>query len=487
MSSSGTTDRQAKGDGTGNGEPPGPRSLKPNALGVVGVVFLVVSAQAPLTGIAGTVPLSVAVGNGAGVPASFLATGVIILLFSVGFVAMGRHVVNAGAFYAYIGRGLGLAAGTAGAFTALFGYSVLQAGMYGLYSSTVNALGVQYLHVDVPWWAIALVTMAMVQGLGAAGIEVGTKVMAVFVLAETGILLAFGLVVLFSGGGPQGLALTEAFSAHAALHGAPGIALMFAVASMIGFEATAIYGEEARNPQRTVPRATYLAVAVITGFFAFVSWMLIAEYGPAHAQDAAGDALTSGDSAAFVFGPVSSELGGWAGRALPVLFATSLLAGILAFHNSAGRYYFSLGRERLLPRALSRLNRHRAPWVAGAVQTATAMLLVVPFALAGKDPVLALFSWFTGLAVVAILLLYFLTSVSVVVFFRRERPDTRLWNCVIAPVLSVFGIGGALYLVLANFTTLIGDELTTAIWLLASVPAVLLAGIGWSLLRARRC
>ena len=44
--------------------------LKPNALGVLGILFFVLSAQAPLTGIAGALPIGVAVGNGPGAPAS---------------------------------------------------------------------------------------------------------------------------------------------------------------------------------------------------------------------------------------------------------------------------------------------------------------------------------------------------------------------------------------------------------------------------------
>ncbi|MFD0661819.1 hypothetical protein [Thermocatellispora tengchongensis] len=79
--------------------------LKPDALGVLGILFLVLSAQAPLTGIAGALPIAVLLGNGPAVPAAYLVVGLIILLFSVGFAAMGRHVVDAGAFYVYIGKG----------------------------------------------------------------------------------------------------------------------------------------------------------------------------------------------------------------------------------------------------------------------------------------------------------------------------------------------------------------------------------------------
>jgi len=460
-------------------------SLKQNALGVLGILFFVLSAQAPLTGVAGAAPVAIALGNGPGVPAMYVVAGVIILLFSVGYVAMGRHVVDAGAFYAYVGKGLGSTAGAGSAGVALLAYHTIQAAVYGLFGSVVNGLAIQYLKVDVPWWLIALGTMVIVQVLGAVGVDVGAKVLALFVLAEITLLLVFGVVVFLTGGGPEGLAPGASFSPSAALHGAPGVALMFAVACMFGFEATAIYGEEAREPHKTVPRATYLAVVLVTAFFAFTSWMLISAHGPSASAAAAGKALEAGDGASFVAGPMTDALGAWAGDTLPILLATSLFASILAFHNSANRYLFSLGREGLLPRRLSALNGRQSPWLAGVVQTSVAALLVFPFALAGKDPVLTLFSWLSGLAVLAIMLLYFLTSVSVIVYFRRIG-DTRKWNTVIAPALGAIGIAGAIWLIIGNFATLIGGDVETATWLALAVPGALLAGFVMPLTGASR-
>ncbi|MFB6931309.1 APC family permease [Streptomyces chartreusis] len=459
-------------------------SLKRNALGVTGILFFVLSAQAPLTGIAGAVPIAVAAGNGPGAPAAYAAAGLIVLVFSVGFVAMGRHVVDAGAFYTYIGTGLGRTAGSGSAGVALLAYNTIQAAMYGLYGATMNGLATHYTGLDVPWWVWALGTMVIVQVLGSAGIELGAKVLAVFVLAEFSILLVFGLVTLAKGGGPEGLAPAQTFSPSAALDGAPGLALMFAVASMFGFEATAIYGEEAREPHRTIPRATYISVVVVAGFFTFISWMLISSYGASASSAAAGQALESGDATSFVFAPIADQFGAWTGDVLAVLLATSLFAGILAFHNSANRYFFSLSRDGLLPKRLSSLNGRQSPWAAGMAQTATAVLLVVPFAATGKDPVLTLFSWFSGVAVLGIMLLYLLTSVSVIVFFRRGRADTRLWHTTLAPIFGAVGIAGAIWLILANFGTLIGGDSTTAIWLAATVPGMLLVCAGLYRLRS---
>ena len=97
--------------------------LRRNSLGLIAVTFMVISAAAPLTGVAGAVPIAFLIGNGTGVPATFIAMTLIMLAFSVGYVAMSRHVRNAGAFYAYAARGLGGYAGGATAFGKVLGAS----------------------------------------------------------------------------------------------------------------------------------------------------------------------------------------------------------------------------------------------------------------------------------------------------------------------------------------------------------------------------
>ena len=85
----------------------GANQLRKNSLGLIAVTFMVISAAAPLTGVAGAVPIAFLLGNGTGIPATFLLMTLIMLAFSAGYVAMSRHVTNAGAFYAYAARGLG--------------------------------------------------------------------------------------------------------------------------------------------------------------------------------------------------------------------------------------------------------------------------------------------------------------------------------------------------------------------------------------------
>src|SRR5690348_8701845 len=91
-------------------------ALRSGRLGVVGIVFYVIAAASPLVGMTGALPVAIVLGNGAAVPGAYLAVGVVLLLFSVGYAAMSQRVTNTGAFFAYVGRGLGIGPGVGSAY-----------------------------------------------------------------------------------------------------------------------------------------------------------------------------------------------------------------------------------------------------------------------------------------------------------------------------------------------------------------------------------
>ncbi|RVC35482.1 amino acid permease, partial [Mesorhizobium sp. M4A.F.Ca.ET.090.04.2.1] len=62
--------------------------LRKNSLGVGAITFMVISAAAPLTAVAGGTPLGMLMGNGAGFAGTYLIVTVLLLLFAVGYVAM---------------------------------------------------------------------------------------------------------------------------------------------------------------------------------------------------------------------------------------------------------------------------------------------------------------------------------------------------------------------------------------------------------------
>src|SRR5688572_6530447 len=94
-------------------------SLSRDRLGVPAVVFFVMSAAAPLTVVAGVVTTGYATTGATGIPFGFITIAIILAFFAVGYVAMSRHITNAGAFYTYVTHGLGKPLGVGAAWMAL--------------------------------------------------------------------------------------------------------------------------------------------------------------------------------------------------------------------------------------------------------------------------------------------------------------------------------------------------------------------------------
>jgi amino acid transporter len=434
-------------------------SLRKGRLGVLGIVFFVVAAAAPLVGMTGAVPVAIVVGNGAGVPGAYVAVGITLLLFSVGYAAMSHRVTNTGAFFAYVGRGLGVVPGVGSAFVSLVAYLAVQLAIYGFFGGVMAGQMNEKFSIDLKWWVWALLAWALVLGLSLLAVDIGAKVLGVLMVLEITSLLIMSLAVLFDGG-PDGINLGASFSPSnvfaGGMTGSAGIALAFAFASYIGFEATAIYGEESRDPKSTVPKATYAAVIIITILFALATLAIVTGLGSAQVVDetlAKSDGLAN--PAAVVFSVADQYVGTWLGTTMSWLVLSSLFAGLLAFQNSASRYFFAMGRAGVLPRALDRVNGPGAPVVASATTSVIGLVVIVYFWLADKDPILNLFYWFSGLAVLAIVLVEALVCLAIINFFRKEG-GVNVWVGWIAPGLAFIGLVLGFYLLFSRFGLLAG-------------------------------
>ncbi|GAB2461850.1 APC family permease [Xylanimonas ulmi] len=466
----------------------GPRALT-GRLGPVAIVFMVVAAAAPLTVVGGAAPLGILLGNGVGFPALYALSGVILLLFSVGLAAMTRVVPRPGAFFSFVGYGLGRRPGLAAAYLALLTYTTIQVSVYGyigfIMSGTLAGLGLPTL----PWWAWALAIVAVVGVLGYRHIDLSSKVLGALLVGEVGIVLAIVAGVLITGGN-EGLSAAP-FAPSAVLSGSPAIGLMFAIAAFIGFEATAIFRDEARDPERTIPRATYAAVIGVAVFYTLASWGLVMAWGPDHVLDVA-----AADPGGMIVATAAKYLGTAGQVVVQVLLVTSMFACVLSFHNVITRYQHTLSNAGLLPAAVGAVHpRHLSPSASSLVQTTTAVALVVVFAALGLDPVLQVFTWFAGVATLAITILMAVTSLAVIVWFRRTRVDARPWHTLVAPALGLLGLAGAAAAIVANFPLLVGDVDAAGAQRFGVVSGVLLAlvvalpAVGWAqatVLRRRR-
>ncbi|GAA5033186.1 APC family permease [Microbacterium fluvii] len=427
-----------------------PRTLT-GSLGVTAIVFMVVAAASPLTVIGGAAPLGILLGNGVGFPALYAISAVILLLFSVGLAAMSRHIPKPGAFFTYVGYGLGRSTGLAAAWVAMLTYTTIQVSVYGYVGYILSYTLQTYTGVTLPWWLFALLTIALVGVLGYRHIDLSSKVLGVLLVAEVGIvLLLVGAVVI--SGGAEGLSLAP-FEPSNVASGSPGVGLMFAIAAFIGFEATAIFRDEARDPNKTIPRATYAAVIGIGVFYTLSSWGLVMAWGPSNIV-----AEAAADPGSLILRTMSQYLGATGEIITNVLLITSMFACVLSFHNVVTRYQHSMSNAGLLPDRLGGVHhRHLSPHVSSLAQTVTAAVLIAVFALFQLDPVLAVFTWFAGVATLAIALLMALTSIAVIVYFVKTKKDGRVWNTIIAPGLGFVGLVLSAVLIVAYFPIMVGD------------------------------
>ena len=429
----------------------GVNQLRKNSLGLLAVTFMVISAAAPLTGVAGAMPLAFMLGNGSGVPATFIFATLVMLAFAAGYVAMSRHVTNAGAFYAYAARGLGGRTAGAVAIVALVAYNAMQFGLIGLFGAIAAGVFGEFGLV-LPWWGWSLLAILLVGFLGYRQVDLSAKVLIVVVALEYLIVLIVDFAILGKGGA-SGLSM-NLFDGTAFFSGSLTAAILFCLGCFIGFEATTIYAEEAREPEKTIPRATYLSVLMIGVFFVFTTWLMIVGVG---VDQLVPTIQGLPDPAMFFFGLAEQYVGGPVPMIAGLLLVSSLFAALSAFHNYIARYSYVAGREGLLPETFGRTHdAHQSPHIGSVVQTVGAIVVLGLFAGLGLDPVLNMFTWISQIGTLGVLGMMTVTSIAVIAFFRRSKATGSPIATLILPLVSGVVMAGLFVYIFMNFGDLTG-------------------------------
>jgi amino acid transporter len=438
--------------------------LSKGSIGVAHIVFFVVAAAAPLTAVVGASPAAFSLGNGPGVPGTYLLVGLLYIVFSAGFTAMNRFVSSAGGFYTYVAIGLGKPAGLASALVALATYNAIDVAVYGIFGFFAKVTISQAGGPDLPWIVYAAALAAASYYSGKRDIAFSGAVLGVCMIAEIAILAVLAVAILVTGGGPDGITFLS-FQSDTIFSKGMGIALVFVIASFIGFEATAIFGEEAVDPKRTVASATYISVILIAGFYAFVTWAVTLHYGAGNIMQ-----IATSHSADMYLTAVEVRLGKLAAYGMQILLMTSLFAAALSFHNTANRYLYALGREGVFSGRFALTHPvHRSPYVAGQMQTAIALSVAGVLWILGCDPYTVVFAWMGTFASIGILFIQLMVSMAVIVFFWKDRRDVGLYCRLVSPVISVAGLTLSLILMIANLSLVSGSES----WVIDAFPALI--------------
>jgi amino acid transporter len=461
--------------------------LHGKAVGLWGVLFLTVTGAAPISAMLFNVPVAVGYGNGLGSPASFLVATIILLIFSVGYAAMASKVTAVGGFYSFISHGLGRELGMGFGFASVVAYSVFEASLAGGFSYFMNLKIMALFNVDVPWMYLALAMVLIIAILTYFDVKLSAAILGVALISEVAILLIFDVGIFSSSGAHINTAAVNpvnafvGFAAHDKLAaGAAGIGLFFAFWSWVGFEMAPNYAEESRDPKRIVPLSLYVSVLALGIFYTLTSWASVSGYGSI--DDAIGKAQT--DSANYFFDPANRLIGSWVGSVMSYLILTGSFACGMAFHNTAARYLYSLGRERVLPAALGKTHAvHKTPYIASFTQSIIAAIIVVLFAIFGGmgDPTnnayLGLYGLMALLGTILIVAAQAVVSVAIIAYFSEKHPeDHHWWKTLVAPFIAFVAQAYVVFLCIQNMDFL-GGGFRFANWIAPIDVAVIVIGL----------
>ena len=160
------------------------------------------------------------------------------------------------------------------------------------------------------------------------------------------------------------------------------------------------------------------------------------------------------------------------------LIITGSFACGMAFHNTTARYFYSLGREGLLPRQLGRTHpKWKSPHIASVTQSVIAALIILGFAVfvGTGDPLhiayLQVYGLMAVMGVIIILAVQALVSLSILIYYTKEHPEeVHWWKTRIAPAISFIAQAIVIYLLFKNILFL-GSGYHYAVWLGPDRPA----------------
>jgi amino acid transporter len=389
------------------------------------------NAFGPLIILLGGIPTTFAAGGVSGVPLAFVLVTAVLWLLSVGYTAMARRVPHPAVYYAAVSRGLGKPLGVAAGALGLAAYNAIVTCMYGLVGAWTAGL------FGGTWWVYALLVWGVVAVLGVRRVIVSAWLLGIVLVFSA---LFIGLFVVAGLANPAEGHVTFYGYSWAALSGPTvGSVLTMCTAGVMGFDGGASFGTEAVHgggPGRAVTLALWtggigssvmaLAMGVGNGWDQVVAVAQDPEQGmPLN---------TMTDTYGFL-GTTLTQL--------MLIFA--VVATILSVQAIAARYGFAMAQERVLPRWVTFTGRGEmagSPVGGSLLQSAIGLLVILAFAISGKDPLHTLFPWFATAGALGLVALLLASSMAAMIYLRGT--DEPAWVRWIAPALGLV-LGGVMF------------------------------------------
>ncbi len=370
---------------------------------------------------------------------AFILNFFVTLLTAMSYAELSSAFPETGGGYLWIQEGLPSPFGFLGGWMSWVGHCIACA-VYALgfgvgVSALLQQYGVSFFGLspdDVGKVFAVLIAAAFiylnyrgVKGAGRSEVLVSVFLIGIIIIY---ILFCVGYVL---GYGVASDAFTPFFTSGGLLSVATSMAFTFMIFE--GYEVVAQTGEEAKDPERTVPKAMFLCISISCLLFVVIAVVTLAVLGATETANAGANALIVASSKAVPF------IGG-------ALISIGIIIGSIAAVNSivfsASRVSFAMGRDGNLPYKFGRLHRKN--------QTPSTALLV-------SGTIIILFSVLLPLNSVAsvadILILILFTFVNVAaISLRLKRPDAkRHFVTPWFPMIPIAGILTKLFLAVMLF------------------------------------
>ncbi len=386
-------------------------------------------------------------------PAAILAftlNGAVTLLTAFSYAELSSAIPEAGGGYSFVKRALPGPIGFISGWMLWFAYTVA-CSLYALgfasyfweffhkYLPEFSHLAQSTLGVESSSALVTILVCAFFIYLNARGAEVTGKAENIITVGKILVLMifiAYGLQQI--GLTPQ--ATMDNFSPFFAKGmGGVMVAMGLTFIAFEGYDLIATVAEEIKNPERNIPKATFISLGVTVVVYLLIvfvslgavhpegttSWAFLGEYGETAIVRAADSFMPAFGVATIVFGGILSTM-------------SALNATVLA----SSRVAFSMGRDRWLPESVARIHpRRRTPHI--AIYTTGVILLLV--ALAFPIEVVG------SAASLMFLLTFTLVNLSLVVL-RRKLPDIdRKYRVPLFPYVPLLGAVLNLWLAVYQF------------------------------------
>jgi amino acid transporter len=330
---------------------------------------------------------------GTAAPLAYLACMVVMMLVLLCFAEAGSRVAQTGGPYAYVETALGPFAGfVAGVMLLLTGISA------GAAVASVFAKSVTALIPSAPDWLppliiVTTITLLMIANL--RGVQNSARLLEAITLAKILPLIAFVVIGAFFIT-PSNLQWDNTPALPTVLSTAGIVIFAFS-----GIESALAPSGEVRNPSRTIPLASFIALGAATVLYLAIQWVALGIEG-----------LALGNDKVTPLANAAHSIAGSAGRTVMIVGATISMLGYLSANIlSVPRSWYAIGRDKFLPQQLSLVHsKYRTPHVAIVLHSA----LLVGLSLSGTFQQLAIFANLTSFV------LYILCAIAVWQLRQRD-------------------------------------------------------------------